>query len=337
MPRYARAVIPGRPQDGRDLDRLVFGDEEEGYDALASENEEYEEEVEAEEDDGFVERSRRDRRRGGGGRRLVDYAPLPDDQGGYAREPSNGRGVRLLLGILVICGVFGAVVWNAYSGGIRTAEASTAPMLRASGPIKTRPARGDEPVESALNAGVFDRMEETPVVREPVLEVVTPSESKPVEVAAVEPVVERPAPQPEAKPEPAPDPKPFEVAKAEPVVTREPVNAPTPLRAPPKPEPAPTAPAQLVGAYEPKFVPGAAHVVQIGATDSLAKADEEYARVARKAPDLFAGAERVVVPVQVNGTQMYRVRVGSFASAEDANAFCSAYKAQVGDCYRATR
>ncbi len=336
MPRYARAVIPGRPQDGRDLDRLVFGEHDEGYDQLATEPEAYEEEDEEED---FVERAPANRRRSKG-RRRDDYAPLPDDHGGYEKEPSNGRGLMLLVGTLVICGAFGAVVWNAYSGGIRTAEASTAPLLQASGPIKTRPLRDDEPVESALRAGVFDRMEETPVVRE--------AEREPapevVEMAAAEPIIERPVAQPAARPEPTPkpEPEPVEVAKAEPavatpVVTREPVNAPTPLKAPPRPDPEPEAPAQLVGAFAPKFVPGAAHVVQIGATDSLAKADAEYARVAGLAPDLFAGAERVVVPVQVNGTQMYRVRVGSFASADDANAFCSAYKARVGDCYRATR
>lgn len=340
MPRYARAVIPGRPSDGRDLDRLVFGDQQEGYDALESEDEEYEEEDAEEEDDGFVERSRRDRR-SGRGRRRNDYAALPDDDGGYEREPSNGRGLMLLAGVVVICGVFGAVVWNAYSGGIRPAEASTAPMLRATGPIKTRPARSDAPVESALNADVFDRIEDKPAAREPVEEVVAAPEPKPepVKMAEAAKPVERPAPAPTPAPEkveaakPEPEPAP---AKPEPVVTREAVNAPTPLKAP-APEPKPEAPAQLAGAYAPKFVPGAAHLVQVGATDSLAGADAEYARLAKLAPDLFAGAERVVVPVQVDGKQMYRVRVGSFASAEDANAFCSAYKARVGDCYRATR
>lgn len=338
MPRYARAVIPGRPSDGRDLDRLVFGDQHQGYDELGGEEEEYEEEAEEEEDVGFVERSRRDRR-SGRGRRRNDYAALPDDEGGYEREPSNGRGLFLLAGILVICGVFGAVVWNAYSGGIRPAEASTAPMLRAEGPIKTRPARSEAPIPSALNADVFDRIEETPRVREPVEEVAAKPEPKPepVEMAEAPKPVERPTPAPEkveaAKPEPAP-------AKPEPVVTREAVNAPTPLKAPaaePAAEPKPEAPAQLAGAYTPKFVLGAAHLVQVGATDTLTKADEEFSRLAKLAPDLFAGAERVVLPVQVDGKQMYRVRVGSFASAEDANAFCSAYKARVGDCYRATR
>ncbi len=334
MPRYARAVIPGRPQDGRDLDRLVFGDHEEGYDQLAHDGADVDEEDE-DEDDGFVERARQDRRRSRG-RRRDDYAALPDDNGDYAREPANGRGLALLAGIVVICGVFGAVVWNAYSGGIRSAEASTAPMLRASGPIKTRPARGDEPVESALNAEVFDRMEAEPVVRQPVAKA-QPAEPVPVEMAALEPA---PEPKPEPEPEPAPRAAEAAAPAPEPVVTPEPVNAPTPLRAPqpePKPEPKPEPRPTLVGAYTPKFVPGAAHLVQIGATDSLEKADAEFARVARLAPDLFAGAERVVLPFQKDGAQMYRVRVGSFASAEDANAFCSAYKAQVGDCYRATR
>lgn len=348
MPRYPRTVIPGRPSDGRDLDRLVFGDGEDSYDALpedaAAEEEEYEGAYEDDDADiGFVERSRSDRRRRSRGRRREDFAELPGGDGAYGEQTSNARGMVLLCGMVVICGVFGAVVWNAYRGGIRPAEASPAPMLSASGPIKTRPVRDEEPVRSAMNAGVFDRMEAEPVVREPEVEDLP----KPVEVVRAEP-----APEPEAAPEPAPEPEPEpveieaptpmpepEAVRASPVVTPEPVGAPTPLRAPiaAEPEPEPAQGAQLSGAFAPKFVTGAAHLVQIGATDSIASADEEYARRARQAPDLFAGAERVVVPVQVNGKQMYRVRVGSFASAEDANAFCSAYKARVGDCYRATR
>ncbi len=343
MPRYPRTVIPGRPSDGRDLDRLVFGDRgDDAYDALPDEAEAHEDDEAVDDEDiGFVERSRGDRRRGRG-RRRDDYAELPDDDGAYASGGSNARGIMLLCGVVVICGMFGAVVWNAYRGGIRPAEASPAPMLTASGPIKVRPASTDTPVRAALDADVFERMEAEPVVREPE----TSPEPEPVEVAEARPAPQ-PAPEPAPKPEPKPEPaaveqpaaRAVEAPVAAPVVTPDPVSAPTPLRAPvqPEPKPEPEAPAQLAGAYAPKFVPGAAHVVQIGATDSLAGADEEYARLAKQAPDLFAGAEKVVLPVQVNGTQMYRVRVGSFATAEDANAFCSAYKARVGDCYRATR
>lgn len=331
MPRYPRTVIPGRTGDGADLDRLVFGDSEQQYDALPEEEaveEEHYDEVEDEEI-GFVERGRHDRRRSRG-RRRDDFAALPDGDGAYAEGGSNGRGMVLLVGIVVICGVFGAVVWNAYRGGIRPAEASPAPMLSASGPIKTR-LTGEAPAPGTIDADVFGRMEAEPVVREPEVE----RAPEPVEVAAAEPEPE-PTPEPvRAEPEPAPVPEvvvePAAMPEPEPVRPA-PVAAPAPA---PKPEPKP--PVQLAGAFAPNFVPGAAHVVQIGATDTLAKADAEYARIAKAAPDLFAGAERVVVPVQVNGNQMYRIRVGSFASAEDANAFCSAYKARVGDCYRATR
>jgi hypothetical protein len=39
----------------------------------------------------------------------------------------------------------------------------------------------------------------------------------------------------------------------------------------------------------------------------------------------------------VNGKTVYRLRVGSFASKEDAAAFCSAFKAKGGNCYPAAK
>ncbi len=345
MPRYSRSVIPGRPQgisDTRDLDRMVFGDADEREEEFVAEEDADEEagieveadaEADADEDDLFVSRQPKNRRKMV--RRQSDYSRLPDDRNGrYEAQEGSRRGPAMLVGTLVIVAVFGVVVWNAYRDGIRVEAAEAAPMLASQGSFKTRSVKTGAPSDSAMSASVFDRMEasETTTVRTP--------ESRPIAAEKLpEPeVVEvvKPAPAPVAVEKPAPEPAPKPEPKAVEMAEAAPAAAPIAPVAAPKPEPKPAASA-LDGAYTPKFVRGASHLVQIGAGTTREMADSEWARQMRKTPELLGDAEKIVVEAEVGGSKVYRIRVGAFSTADDANAFCAAFKAAGGDCFRAMR
>jgi septal ring-binding cell division protein DamX len=142
-------------------------------------------------------------------------------------------------------------------------------------------------------------------------------------------------------PPPAPLKSPVPAAAVAPPAAK----AETPKVEPPKPAPAkpvaavpaPATVAPTPSAYRPAFTAYGDHVVQIAATSSTASADAEFARMSKAWPDLLSGAERFVQEADVNGKTVYRLRVGSFASKADAAAFCTAFKAQGGNCYPAVK
>ena len=68
-----------------------------------------------------------------------------------------------------------------------------------------------------------------------------------------------------------------------------------------------------------------------------AGAKAEWSRRAKSSPELFSTAESFIVQADVNGRTVYRVRAGSFATTADADAFCNAYKAKGGQCFRVAK
>jgi hypothetical protein len=325
MTRYTRSVIPGRQsgEGGRDLDAMVFGVSRRGETVANDIDTDEVEAMPEDEADAFVARARTDRRKGR--RRKSDYKPLPDARNGY-RPPaeSNGRGPLLLVGAVIVVGVFGAVVFNAYRDGVRAEDGET-PTLAAAGPFKSRP----EPVSTAKvaareEASVFERVESAP---KPVQSGAAEAELAPTpDVRAGKPAVSEPAAVQKA-----------EIPKAAPPKTEPAKLAPAPVPvAPPAPKPV-VEPVALAGGFKPAFSSGGAYLVQIGAASTQDGADAEWARRAKTSPDLFGAAEKVVVRADVNGKTVYRVRAGAFATAADADSFCSAFKATGGDCFRTAK
>lgn len=335
MTQYSRSVVPGRggrQPTGRDLDRLVFGDtpppgsapqppkpaNEDGADLAADAGETFDDDLPVRP---FIDRHARDRRETTG-RRRSDYSRLPDGASFRSQDGGSPRGFLMLGGALLVVGIFGAVVWNAYSQGVRGDEAVTAPRLSEDGPFKVRPA-AEKPAESAaLDATVFERFE-GPAAK--------PS-------AEAEPLA-NPAPDtrsPDAKPAEQLDGKPIDLAPAAAVAAppAKPVEPPRIAAAAPAPEPVPP---PVKAASTGGFTSGGKYLVQIGASASEAGADEEWSRWKGKGGELFSGAEKVIVRADVGGRTVYRIRVGSFATAEAADSFCAAFKGKGGDCFRATR
>lgn len=369
MTRYSRSVIPGRSQGGEGgdragLDQMVFGSKKKAAYPAAddADDPDFLPAVEADEADLLVGRSNVDRRKGedrrkpgerrAAPRRTSEYAPLRE-QGAYRGGDDSRRGPILLVGAVMIVAVFGVVVWNAYREDGAAASLEETEVLAGAGPFKRPFIDQREPAAPTVaeQAEVLDALDGAPATG-----TVASSEQRP---ATPPPTTAVPIPRnPTAAPPPAPlkAPQQSDPVRAATAVTPSGPVALTPAPATsrpatvqpaapqvatPKPVAAAPAPAPVAvvspAAVKPAFTASGAWLVQIAATASEASAISEWTRYSKASADLFAGAERVVQQADVNGKTVYRLRVGSFASKEDAAAFCSAFKAKGGNCYPAAK
>lgn len=353
MTRYSRSVIPGRPPGelmSNEIDSLVFG--RKGR-AAANDGQDDVDDFDDGEADHLVGRANTDRRakvdrRIVRSRRKSEFAPLPDERRGPRAEGSK-RGPILLVGAAVIVAVFGVVVWNAYREGVRPQDSNTAPQLAAAGAFKSKPeTTAEEPSSTAAEASVFEQVEAPRPSIDPAPEI--RDEPRPPPVAVAPP----PAPS-AAKPVQTPlvqtgapaTPAPAKPVAAQPPSTHAPSTQAPSTQAPAAiapPVPTAEAPKQEAisliagGNYVPIFALDGKYVVQIAAASTEAGANAEWNKRIKAMPELFsAAAEKIIVQADVNGRTVYRVRVGAFATAANADAFCSAIKAKGGACFRTAR
>ncbi len=328
----------------QDLHSSVFGDEADSKPAPANDENEFGDDAVFER--AFADRVGRERRTGGDRRRSerrdrdLDYSPLPDASGGYRPPSDSKRGLLIGAATIIVVAVFGAVVWNAYSAGLKTNEGEPAPQLAESGPFKSRPA-AEEKSSITEEARVFDRREAS----EPASIAPDPTPDVRPAAPAPNPVTQAEAPKIEtSQPTKIEPPKPVKAEPPRPTKAETPKTAPTvaaaaqPAKSAPKPAAvaAAAAPA-LAGGQKRLFAADGAYAVQLAASSTEAGAFAEWDRRVRAAPDLFDGAERLIIRADVNGRTVYRVRAGAFATATDADSFCSAVKARGGDCFRAIK
>lgn len=353
MTRYSRSVIPGRSSgDGsnpEDVDRLVFGQKGRAPSA-DNDADDDDDGIDADEAGELMGRANSERRskvdrRIATSRRKAEFAPLPMEGKRYKAPEDSKRGAILLMGAAAVVGVFGLVVWNAYREGVRPQDSNTAPLLETSGSFKSKPEESGETKSAAEQASVFEQVETprpnvepAPEIRPetpPVEAAVAPPPPKPVEVkpaevklAEVKPAKAAPAPAKPAETK-APETKP---AEAKPVQT---VAAPAP--APKADAPISLTPQSSSGAFKPAFAADGKFAVQMAATGTETAAIGEWNKRAKSSPELFSGAERFVEQADVNGRTVYRLRAGSFATAADADAFCAAFKAKGGQCFKVAK
>ena len=78
---------------------------------------------------------------------------------------------------------------------------------------------------------------------------------------------------------------------------------------------------------------GGAYLVQVSAQKSEAEAQSSYKMLQQKYPSVLGGREPTIRRAEIgqNGV-WYRVHVGSFATAEQATAFCNNLKDAGGQC-----
>lgn len=136
-------------------------------------------------------------------------------------------------------------------------------------------------------------------------------------------------PEPQAEPQ-ALVPKVLEPAPVEPKVVAKtppppPVVAPTPAPAPAvAPAPKVQAAPKVAAAPKAKGTAGQGYLVQLSAVRTEQAAQSEWARLAKKHPDVLGGLESVILRADL-GTKgiFYRVRGGWFKTRAEAKAVCS--------------
>lgn len=161
--------------------------------------------------------------------------------------------------------------------------------------------------------------------------------SAPTEAAPAAPATPTPAPTAPAPAAPAPVAQaPVTPAKPAAPPAAAPAPAVTPAPAPEKPKPAPApavapaAPATPPAATTAPATGGA--VIQFAALKDEAAAKQAWARISKANSDLLAGLKPIILPVQVNGATLYRLRAGPFASKDAAAAICAKLKQRNQDC-----
>jgi cell division protein FtsN len=75
------------------------------------------------------------------------------------------------------------------------------------------------------------------------------------------------------------------------------------------------------------------YAVQLGALNTMAKADQAWQTLVARVPDILGIQKPVVVAGVVRGETFYRLRLDGFASAKDADSFCTRLQSRGVKCY----
>ena len=265
-----------------------------------------------------------------------EFGAYDDDYRGFdIRDDETNRGpliLALALGILI---VFGAVVWNTYRQGVRSAENGLPIIAANDAPYKRAPEERGGAVTPDLDARIYDQIDGAERPLQSAL------------AAAPQPQTLPPLPGsdtlsggPEATTG-APDPIVLsEVRKLEElrgdvrasegtdVVSIQPV-APQPVI-----EPLPKPPVKEVRSA-PRFAfdGNGNYLVQISALRSEVAAERAWKEATRKSPDLFEGSQKRIQRADLGSKGVfYRLRVGAFSQRAAATEFCDALKSAKHQC-----
>jgi hypothetical protein len=243
--------------------------------------------------------------------------------------------------VVLVCGV---VVF--YRSGVRGANEPPRAVGTTVAQIKTAPtAEEAKPVDQAAGLDVYvDDKGGEAVSGQPKF---APEPEQPQARPAPVQVAQAPAAPVQLPPAPAqPQPAPVQVATAQPSTAQAGLRPATTASRPAAPAPAPakTVPVappaaksvQLAQAEKPApTTPAPASaggaLVQIGAFNSTAIADQEFAKVRASFGKYVAGKGKRVEPVERGGQTLYRTAFTGFTKAE-AQAFCGALKAAGKAC-----
>lgn len=215
---------------------------------------------------------------------------------------------RIFIGVLLILAILAGIIYLAYARGVQDGQKNLPPVVLADKkPIKVPP-------QSAGKTDKFDRGE---------LNIYDKIQTKPAKRVdkksgngQVESLYGTDAP-PESKIKDAPD---IPTPKA----TEKPVKA--------KPKPVAPKPAKPVKSL-PSAVPTGEFIVQVSSTRDAAQAKAQYAALAKRFPDLFAGHEPMVQRADLGARGIFfRLGVAGFATRKAAQDFCTTLKSRGQDC-----
>lgn len=249
--------------------------------------------------------------------------------------------VVLLMGVVML-GALASVVWIAYQQGVRNGQAQGGtPYVQAD----PEPLKIENNVADAAGSGdlaVYDRLggqDSDPV------EVIAEGPEEPVARGSDDPIGAIAAKTGAPAVDDAVADRIAALAEADEALSSgsaAPAETPPAAKPQPKPATAPTAASTGTPAAETvkptvTYRSGGAltgsHLVQIGAFRSQAEADGQWSKLQGKLGDYLDGKSQDVERADLGdkGT-FYRLRVGPFASADDAKSYCAGLKERGTDC-----
>ena len=153
-----------------------------------------------------------------------------------------------------------------------------------------------------------------------------PGENEPMPTFTPGPEVPEARPTPQAQPAPA-----AQAVKPAPVQTiavkPQPIMATPQSQAKPMATPAKPVVAEKKPAAKPAVAATSSALVQIGAYSSNELASKGWSDIAKAFPKPMAGKSKTIVPVEKDGSTLYRTSIGGFGSRSEATAFCEQLKA----------
>ena len=273
-----------------------------------------------------------------------EFGAYDDDYRGFdIHDDESNRGpliLALALGILI---VFGAVVWNTYRQGVRTAGDGLPVIAAAETPFKRAPedrggaATPDQDVriyDQIDGADRAERVQEAAAERAhlPTLPPLSQGDTLQGGPAALEsepaekdPIVLGQVRKLEDLRGNVDASEGTDVASLDPVVPQLP-----PVRPEPLPE---TPPIETAQAPRFDFESGGSYLVQISALRSQDAAERAWTEARRKSPDLFEGSQKVIQRADLGAKGVfYRLRIGAFGQRTAAAEFCDALKSAKHQC-----
>jgi len=264
-------------------------------------------------------------------------------------QGGGGRVLLILVGIFVVVGLFGGILFLAYQQGMKEGIRNAPPLIEAdNSPIKTVPEDPGGLEVPNTDKLIYDRLngrEATPGGVEQLL----PQAEEPMRIEAApapeKPVVPvTPRDRIEVLPPPisiTPDPETLVPGPEGTASTDIPVPAARSGRGVSEPAPAPevlppvrTVPVVPVRPAE--TVVGSSsgnYVVQIAAFRDLRQAEGEFDKLRAAYPSLMSGLVRDVQRADLGARGIYyRLRVGWFETSDAAKSLCDRLKAQGQDC-----
>ncbi|QFT95792.1 Sporulation related domain protein [Roseovarius sp. THAF8] len=83
---------------------------------------------------------------------------------------------------------------------------------------------------------------------------------------------------------------------------------------------------------DPDSIPVGTRMAQLGAFESAAVAEQEWAKLSKRFSEYLDAKQRVIQKAQSGGRTFYRLRAMGFTDLSDARRFCSALVAEKADC-----
>lgn len=261
-----------------------------------------------------------------------------------AEEERGLSGLVVLLMGVVMLGALASVVWIAYKQGIRNGQAQQGAPYVAADP---EPLKIENRVADAANGddlAVYDSLggEETAPV-----EVIAEGPEEPVARDAEDPIgaIASSAGEPTGLADDAVADRIAELAEADAAAAPDDAAAAAPAAPETKPTPQPATPptAASAGSSSAPQTPtvtfksggalGGSHLVQIGAFRSEAEAEGQWTRLEGKLGDYLDGKSEDVERADLGDKGVYyRLRIGPFASSDEAKTYCAGLKERGTDC-----